>query len=195
LRVEIERTKEFLSSLRGRFPLARIIWIYGNHEYRWDRFIIANARPLNGLKGLSLSEQVEAKESRIEIVHSGNKENCYQFGRLLIGHFDRVNKHSAYTGKNLLEDKGISLIQNHTHRGGCSYKRAYDRDLVAYENFCLCDRNPAYVDHPNWQLGFSVVYRSTESDFFYVEQHPIIQTEEGGEPVYKCFHNGQCLLN
>jgi len=144
---------------------------------------------------MSLAEQVDADKLEIEVINSGNRENCVSFGRLLIGHFDRVNKHSSYTGKNLMDDKGISLIQAHTHRGGCSYRRAWDRDLAAWENFCLCDRNPQYVDHPNWQLGFSIVYRSTTSDFFHVQQYPIIETEEGGELVYKCFLNGECLLN
>ena len=195
LRTEISRTKQYLKSLRSKFPTAKIKWLYGNHEYRWEKYILANAKPLHGLSGLSLAEQVDAEALRIDVINSGNKENSYLFGNLLIGHFDRVHKHSGYTARNLLEDKGISLIQNHTHRGGATYKRAYDRDLVGYENFCLCDRNPAYVDHPNWQLGFSVVHRDLNSDFFYVEQHPIIETETAGELVYKCFFNGQYLLN
>lgn len=191
IKYEIERTKGFLKELRYKFPKARIIWIFGNHEYRWSVYIGNNARELHGLKGLSLEEQVETKESRIEVINSGNKESVWQYGKLLIGHFDRVNKHSGYTAKNLLEDKSISLIQGHVHRGGSSYRRLYDRDIVAYENFCLCDRNPTYVDHPNWQLGFSVVYKDLESDFFYVEQHPIAEITNGKRVKYKCFYNGK----
>jgi hypothetical protein len=189
LRPELAQTRDFLRALRGRFPRARIDYLFGNHEYRWSVFIARNARELHGLRGMTLEEQLECSARRINVVNSGNKENSVLWGKLLIGHFNRVNKHSAYTGRNLLEDKSISLIQGHTHRGGSSFKRAYDRDIVAYENFCLCDRSPAYVDRPNWQLGFSVVYKDPSSDFFYVEQHPIIEDASG----YRVFFNGECF--
>lgn len=175
LKAEILTARGFLRDLRNRFPKARIIYTFGNHEFRWAVYISKQAKELFGLKGMTLEEQLECREQNIEVVDSGNKENVWRWGKLLIGHFDRVNKHSGYTAKNLLEDKSISLIQAHTHRGGSSFRRLYDRDIVAYENFCLCDRNPQYVDHPNWQLGYSIVYRDKKSDFFYVEPHPIVE--------------------
>ena len=115
--------------------------------------------------------------------------------RLLIGHFDKVSKHAGQTARNLLEEKGISVIQGHTHRGGSSFKKLYDRDLVAYENFCLCDRNPLYCDRPNWQLGFSMLYKDEKSDFFFVEQHPIAVTQHARRATYKLFFNGRVYVN
>ena len=187
LSYEIERTKSFLERVVMTFPKAHVRYIFGNHEYRWAVYI-ANAAPeLFGLKGLSLEEQLNCPGLGIEVINSGNKESEYLWGKLLIGHFDKVNMHSGYTAKNLLEQKSISLIQAHTHRGGSSYKRFYDRDLVAYENFCLCDRSPSYANRPNWQLGFSIVYKDQLSDFFYVEQHPIIEHEK----TVSTFFNGK----
>lgn len=191
LHYEIERGRGFLKELRWKFPKARILYIFGNHEYRWQVFIATRAQELSGLKGMSLEEQLECKEQNIEVINSGNKESSWLWGKLLIGHFDRVSKHSGYTAKMLLEDKSISLIQAHTHRGGSSYRRLYDRDIVAYENFCLCDRSPQYVDHPNWQLGFSIIYKDKESDFFQVVQHPITEIKERKNVTYKCFYNGK----
>jgi hypothetical protein len=191
LQYEIARAKGFLKELRWKFPKARIVYIFGNHEWRWSVFIANNARELYGLKGMTLEEQLECQELKIEVVNSGNKESSWLWGKLLIGHFDKVNKHSGYTPKTLLEDKSISLIQAHTHRGGSSFRRLYDRDIVAYENFCLCDRQPTYADRPNWQLGFSIVYKDTESDFFYVEPHPIIEDKIRNQLTYRCFFNGK----
>jgi len=81
------------------------------------------------------------------------------------------------------------LIQAHTHRGGSFFKKVYDRVVVGYENFCLCDLDPPYVDRPNWQQGFSIVYKDLKSDLFFVEQHPI--TEKGGK--YRVFYNGEVV--
>lgn len=187
LKAEIDDQRAWLKMLRGEFPDAEIKYIFGNHEYRWDCYIQENARELSGLKGLTLAEQLELAESDIKLIYSGNRESSELWGKLLIGHFDRVSKHSSFTAKLLVEDKSISLIQAHTHRGGAFYKRMYDRDVVGYENFCLCDLNPCYTDHPNWQLGFSIVYKQVDDDFFYLQQHPIIHTGKN----YRTFFDGQ----
>jgi len=190
LHAEFARGRALFSNLRKRFPLAQIKWIFGNHEYRWARYIADNARELHGLKGMTLAEQLDCAAHGVEVIDSGNKENSYLWGKLLIGHFDRISKHSAYTAKLLLDDKSISLIQNHTHRGGSSFRRLYDRDIVGYENFCLCDRSPNYVDRPNWNLGFSLVYKDRDSDFFSVDQHPILARGHNGRTTYQTFFHG-----
>lgn len=82
---------------------------------------------------------------------------------------------SGYTAKNLVEEKGMSVIQNHTHRGGVSYKRDYDRLKVGVENFCLCDLNPPYCSIPNWQNGFSIITKDKKSDFFSIEPKIIVK--------------------
>lgn len=187
---EIERTKGFLKELRHLFPKSRIVYIFGNHEYRWIKYIFKNADKFKKLKKISLEEQLETTELDIEVINSGNKENVWLYGKILIGHFNKVNKYSGLTAKNLVEEKSISIIQAHTHRGGCSYKRLYDRDIVGYENFCLCDRNPEYADHPNWQLGFSIIYKDINSDYFQVDQHYIAEIKKGNRTIYKTRFNG-----
>ncbi len=193
LNAELRQGRTFLKNLRARFGKAKITLIGGNHEYRFMVFISKNARELTGLAGLTIWEQLGCAESGVEVIDSGLKESSYLWGKLLIGHFDAVNKHSAYTAKNLLENKGISGIQAHTHRLGSYFKRVYDRDMVFYENGCLCDRSPVYIDRPNWQLGFSIVYKDRKSDFFYVEQKPITETVTGGKRLYRVFHDGVCF--
>ncbi len=188
---EIAQGREWLHQLRRRFPKAEIIYILGNHEYRWIRNLATNAPELAGLRGLSLAEQLGCPEEQIEVIDSGNRESSYQWKKLLIGHFNSARKHSGYTARGLIEDKGISLIQAHCHRGGASFKRHWDRDIVGYENFCLCDRNPEYVDRPNWQLGFCNVYMDNDSDFFYVEPHPITEIKKGNRLVYRTWFDGR----
>lgn len=188
---EIAAARGFLTHLRKRFPGARIQYCFGNHEYRWVKYIASHAQELAKLRGLTLAEQLDCEALKIEVIDSGNRESSFQWGKLLIGHFDVARKHSGYTARGLVEDKGVSLIQAHCHRGGSSFKRNWDRDIVGYENFCLCDRDPDYVDRPNWQLGFSIVYKDTKSDFFYVEQHPITEIVKGGKKTYRTWFNGR----
>lgn len=171
---EIEEANYFLLQLRSLMPKSRIIYIFGNHEFRLQSYIAKNARELYGLKGLTLEEQLGTKELDIDVYNNGTKENYFQYGKLLIGHFDRVNKHSGMTAKNLLEDKGMSVIQGHTHRMGSSYKRDYDSQKGAWEGGCLCDLNPRYVNMPNWTTGFLTVHKDKKSDQFKVTPVEII---------------------
>jgi predicted MPP superfamily phosphohydrolase len=175
LKDEIQEGIEFLRTLRKTAPKAEIIYIFGNHEYRFEMFIAKNARELHGLKGMTLEEQLELKELKIKPINSHQRENFYRYGHMLIGHFNKVNKHSAYTAKNLLDEKGISLIQSHTHRGGVSYKHDFVDFKVAVENFCLCELNPPYLSIPNWQPGFSTVHTDPKTKFFKITPVEIVQ--------------------
>ena len=63
----------------------------------------------------------------------------------------------------------MSLIQAHTHRIGVHYKTKYDGSVfTSIENGCLCDLNPTYVNHPNWQQGFSIIHK--KGDKCYIQQ-------------------------
>jgi len=154
-----------------------ITYIFGNHEFRLEKYISKNARELYGLKGLTIEEQLRLKERGIKAVNSHLRENYVRYGELLIGHFNKVSMHSAYTAKALLEKFGISLIQGHTHRGGSHFKRGEDGIKVAYENFCLCDLEPKYCLKPNWTQGFSTIHRNKKGRRFFVTQVPIFNNK------------------
>lgn len=171
---EIDEVKYFLLQLRSVAISSRIFYIFGNHEFRLQSYISRNARELYGLKGLTLCEQLGCKDLDIDVYNNGTKENYYKYGSLLIGHWDRVNKHSGMTAKNLLEDKGMSIIQGHTHRLGSSYKRDYNSQKGGWEGGCLCDLNPKYCNMPNWSLGFLTIHKDKKSDQFKVTTVEII---------------------
>lgn len=171
---EIEEARYFLLQLRSIAIKSRIFLIFGNHEFRLQSYLSRNARELYGLKGLTLEEQLGCKELDIDVYNNNTKENYYQYGKLLIGHFNKVNKYSGMTAKNLLEDKGMSVIQGHTHRLGSSYKRTYDGQKGGWEGGCLCDLNPQYVNMPNWQTGFLTIHKDKKSDQFKVTPIEII---------------------
>ena len=165
---EIEAGKRILRAFRRTLPRARITWIEGNHEFRLRRYLIQNAKELYGLPGLSMQELFELKRLRIEYVPcpaaSKFTDNFIRVGDLWVGHWDRVAKHGAYAAKVLVEEKGVSLLQGHTHRFGAHARTTVDgRTLLGIENASMCSRKQSYVSHPNWQSGFAVVYLEPQS--------------------------------
>jgi hypothetical protein len=169
--------RKILRSCRRLLPRARITWIEGNHEFRLRRYLIQNARELYGLPGLFVSELFGLRPLGIEYVAchplaSKFTDNFIRVGDLYVGHWDATSKDAGYAAKGLVENKGVSLLQGHTHRFGAHARTTVDgRVLLGIENFSMCRREASYVAHPNWQLGFSMIYLEPASGRF--QWHPI----------------------
>src|SRR3990170_2385614 len=53
----------------------KVVYVCGNHEYRFTRYLIRIAPELYGLEGLNLSDQLHLGEMGVELVDTGHKEN------------------------------------------------------------------------------------------------------------------------
>lgn len=154
---QTERLVDVLSRIRKDSPKAKIIYIYGNHEYRHEAYIRVSAPELMGVKGTTLAEILSLEELDIEVQDVGLRENYVEFGDICIGHWDIVRKNAAYTVNALLNDFGRSIIQGHVHRCAVAQKSLLDRTITGIENGCLCELSPAYRLQANWQHGFTVI--------------------------------------
>jgi hypothetical protein len=130
-REEIAEGKRILRSLRRTLPRTRITWIEGNHEFRLRRYLIQNARVLYGVPGLTVPELFGLKALGIEYVAchplaSKFTDNFIRVGSLYVGHWDKVSVHGGYAAKSLVETKGVSLLQGHTHRFGAHARTTVD---------------------------------------------------------------------
>jgi len=77
-----------------------------------------------------------------------------------------------------VDEKGVSLIQAHTHRLGSHFKTWIDREMVGYEGGCLCKLTPEYKLNPNWQQGFCLATIFPDG-IFQVQQIPIVRRKNG----------------
>jgi predicted MPP superfamily phosphohydrolase len=183
---ELNEAYKFLEGVRKAAPKARIKYVFGNHEYRFYRFLMEKAPELFGLTRagkdqrhksvLSVDYLLRFDDLDIDSVFSGMRESYIQWGAyLILGHFNVVRAHSGWTAKALVEQKNISLVQSHTHRMGSFHKTAFNGyQLVGHENGCLCSLEPEYMVSPNWQQGFSVLHKKCGGDRFHIQQVPIV---------------------
>lgn len=96
--------------------------------------------------------------------------------QLVIRHGSVVRKGSAYTAKAELEKEfySISVMTGHTHRGGVHYATTRTGTVQAHECFCLCDLEPEYMQHPNWQQG--IVLAEVRKDQLHIEPVPFFRS-------------------
>lgn len=173
IKTEFEAASDFLRQVSEYLPNTEKHYIFGNHEYRLDKYIWRYAKKLAGLSGLTIAEQLGTEKYGWKVHYSETNESYMDMGSFLIGHFNKVSIHSAYTAKGLFDRYGRSLIQNHVHRGGEYYRTIGGQVYKAVEGFCLCDLNPEYMLFPNWQQGF-VIFRIDEDGWFDIEPVPMI---------------------
>jgi predicted phosphodiesterase len=180
---EIAIGRKILKGVRRILPRARVTWLEGNHEFRLRRYLIRNAKELYGLEALTVPQLFGLRELGIEYVAcppgvSKFTDNFIRVGNLYVGHWDTVAKQGGYAAKGLVEEKGVSLLQGHTHRFGAHARTTVDgRVLLGVENFCMCRRAASYAARPNWQLGFSVVYLDPRSGRFH--WYPVLIGRQG----------------
>ncbi len=92
---EIQEGKKILRRFRTILPHARIIYVEGNHEFRFKKLLIKAVPELYGLPGLSVPDLLELKKLNISykaVKEGANKfsDNWIKMGDLYIGHWDKV---------------------------------------------------------------------------------------------------------
>jgi UDP-2,3-diacylglucosamine pyrophosphatase LpxH len=172
---ELKRGEGFWYDMRHEFPKAHLVYLYGNHEYRLQKYIIRHAAALAGLPELSLEALMHLDKYDVEIANSGLKESFYWYGKLAVSHFNKVSQHGGYTAKQLVDKYMVSVLHGHTHRVGSNLRTTLDGQILGgWDNGCTCNLHPTYVLSPNWQHAISVVYKWTDGRF-QVIQIPIIK--------------------
>lgn len=132
-----------------------VIFHIGNHEIRLQKYLFNNAPELAEL--ISFNDLVNNKlDTKIEFAEMIGRDcmKLYFDDKLLVGHFNRVSRYSAYTAKLLVEDYKVNVVQAHTHRLGMYFTTGVKETFMGIEGGCLCDVHPQYVANPNWQSGF-----------------------------------------
>jgi len=180
---EVETARAVLAEIRKANPKARIILVVGNHEFRLRKYLylksmqdplfgkilqLANAAPVNILSRLLKLNELGIELADLNPDIAKFTDNYIKIGNLYIGHWDRANKHAAYTAKNLLVDKGVNGLQAHTHRIGTHIKTTLGGTLEFHEIGCLCSLDPHYTCRQDWAHGFAVVEGDRNFEHFTV---------------------------
>ncbi|KKN12662.1 hypothetical protein LCGC14_1014120 [marine sediment metagenome] len=170
LQDDLKSTAALFRRHRALLPNARMIFELGNHEDRLRKYLWSNSPALASLDCLTVEGLYKLKDSGVECVDYA--EGVLFNGNFLVTHGEIIRAHSGYTAKGMSDKHGESGIHGHSHRGGNSLKTRRYGTYGWWENFCLCDLNPDYITHPDWQQGFSVV--TFNHGRFWVQQMQII---------------------
>jgi predicted phosphodiesterase len=152
LRDEVNETIQFLSDVKKRFPKTELIYTRGNHEERWDKYIIDHAPALEEVEGMRVQDVLKLKDLGIKWVPDKIRLN-----RMIFYHgTGRCSANAGATVKAWMDALYSSVIIGHIHRQAVISKRVgMGEEVIGVENPCLCEMDPDYIKGgtANWQQG------------------------------------------
>lgn len=156
LKNEIDITTEFLSTLRNKFPKAKILFKSGNHENRLKNFIYTKSEEFADLPELSLKSLLHLKDYNIEYVPD---DEVIQLGKLSILHgHEAGNICSTYPARSLFMVAKTNAIAGHCHRQSSYVTKTISGETIkTYTQGCLCELAPDYSRYNEWCNGYAII--------------------------------------
>lgn len=173
-KVEIDMVYEFLYGLKG-FDIP-IYYKMGNHEDRWNDYLLQNAPELHDLDAFQMKSVLGLDELDIELIDSKTRAH---FGKLLVIHghefgesfFSPVNP-----ARGLFLKAKTSVLAGHNHQTSTHHENDLNGHPTAtFSVGCLCDLSPDYRPYAftKWNVGFAIV-EIEEDGFFTVHNKRIM---------------------
>jgi predicted phosphodiesterase len=157
VKYELDCAKVFLKGLREMFPKALIIYKYGNHDLRFDKWIRLKAPELLDIEHIMLSELLGLRE--LDIIQLDSLQWCYMWDiAVLHGHELPMKSGGINPARTARMKINRPLIIGHFHRqskdAGMILGKPY---YYSYSSGCLCDLSPAYMPINDWVHGFILI--------------------------------------
>lgn len=155
---ELQVTRDFLETVRGMFPRARIIYKLGNHEERFESYMFAKAPEMLGVDDFELSSLLRLDKCGIEVV---KEKRPIRLGHLnlLHGHeyrFAMSNPVNAARGL-FLRCKAFAMCGHFHQASQHSEKNVEQKQVATWSVGCLCQLHQDYAPLNNWTHGFAFV--------------------------------------
>ena len=171
---EIKQGRSGLQGIRVAFPNSEIIYKAGNHDERWEKFLMVKAPELLGLEQFSYQSIYGLDELGIRFV---SDMRPIRVGKLNIlhGHEYRYSiQNPVNPARGLFLRAGCHSLCGHFHQTSQHSKPTLEDHLVScWSTGCLCELHPRYMPLNNWNLGFAFV-TTNKSGAFRVDNMRII---------------------
>jgi len=162
---ELEMTREFLKMLQGMFNCP-IYFKIGNHEARWEHYLMLKAPELLGVDDFKLEQILRFREFGVTLVKD---KQIAMAGKLPILH-----GHEWYGGfappvnpaRGLFLKAKESALVGHHHRTSEHTEKTLSGEVVTtWSTGCLCGLEPEYAPYNNYNHGFAHVRVGSDGNY------------------------------
>lgn len=174
-KAELKAVRDFLKLLRATFPAARIIYKQGNHEERWDRYMMVKAPELLDVDDFGFAKVMWLKKYGIELVA---EKRPIRFGNglhLVHGHeFSFQIAGPVNPARGFFLKAKVHCLGSHFHHSSQHSEKDLSGHVIStWSIACLCELHPDFRPINNWNHGFGFA-EADESGAFHVDNLRII---------------------
>jgi predicted phosphodiesterase len=172
---EIEAGNQMLDVLQRAFPSVKIFYKLGNHDERYENFLMNKAPELLDLDVFRFENNFNLLARGIELVRD---QRIIYFGKLpvLHGHEVGMKSISVNPARTLFLKTNHSSICSHLHRTSQHSDPRLDGHIVScWSTGHLCEEHPQYARNNKWNLGFAFV--EYDKEIFEVSNFKIIDNK------------------
>ena len=154
--IEARACRELLAYLRGTFKKIPIYFKIGNHEERWENYLLKNAPELSQLDTLAVAALLHFKEYGVRHI---DKMNHLMAGGFMLIHGHEVMKSGGKINPayKLFQAVQTSAMCGHLHRSSEYMYKSVNGWVRCYTIGALCNLSPRYYPHNSWNHGFARV--------------------------------------
>lgn len=167
IKQEFDAVEEFLDYLRHKFPTQNIYWLKGNHDKRYEHWLMSKAPMLFEDEYYLLEDRLRLYERRIKII---DDSTLVKIGKLFVTHGHLLLK-GVFAPVNAARGVFIrakeSCIIGHVHKVSEHQETTLNgRVIVSYSTGCLCELSPGYSPFANNYIhGFAHIKTESNGEF------------------------------
>ncbi len=173
VKYEIDCVRDIIKYIRYKFPLATIVYYLGNHDHRFNKYMVQKAPELLDIKEFSLYSLLKCAENNI-ILLDNNRGT--KMGRLNVRH-----GHEFYGGGGVFPARSYylkakdNILVSHVHRTSEYTTPNINKKISGgFSIGCLSDVSPDYAPNSEYNLGFAMVNIIDKEGSFIVDNKRII---------------------
>jgi len=155
---EVLCLRSLFELLREHYLKARLVWKWGNHEERWERYMQCKAPELLDIDDFDFASIVRAPQYEVEVIRD---RVPLRFGKLFAihGHEYRGSiSNPVNPARGLYLRSKVNAICAHFHQSSHHSETAMDGKLTSCWSLgCLCDLHPRYMPLNKWSHGFALI--------------------------------------
>jgi predicted phosphodiesterase len=156
---EVETVRSLLLFIRSRFPDARIVYKWGNHEERYDAYQQVKAPHTLGIDDYEFESVMRVRANGIETVKNMQP---IKLGKLFVlhGHEYRFAiQNPVNPARGLFLRSQVSAMCGHFHQTSQhSEKNLAEHVTSTWSTGCMCDLHPEYMPLNKWNVGCAFVH-------------------------------------
>lgn len=163
---ELDALKAFMDVI-DRELKCKVFFKVGNHENRYERFLLEKASELKGIEEFEFENIIKARANGIDMIASNRymKLNSLNgiHGHEYFGVTSPVN-----IARSLYMKGKVSAFQGHNHSSSENTETDMNGKIITtWSVGCLCELNPAYMPLNRWNNGFAMVELDSNGEDFY----------------------------